>query len=325
MDSMCRQLNFDEDVDSTVDEFNSNLTEKQLKIIRYIDKAFQKWEDDIKERYGNKNQDRMPNATKRRKPTTKAKGAKKKKVHEEPIQLSQEISNEEGWGDEDISNAQFVNKNDAPTNDVDTEDDGSLNNMNLEEQLVQEGNIGQCNEVGIEDVVDMNTEVALDHESPTLVSDISNMSRQDLVSTIERLQGDIERLKAGETVKKEKKKKKPKAESRLDKMLIRDVTCVLRSDVIHKITNQPKNWELYSSHPSSMCQIIMRQMDSWPAGWDEKKKEEKWNALLGPNLNRRWCLVKNEVVQKIRHLFNRECSVCCNSLLFVSNIWFHIS
>lgn len=309
IDSMCKQLDFDEEVHLanqhadaiTFEPFHkNNLTEKQLQINGYIDKVFSKWEEDIKQKYFTNT---MP--PKRKKSTTNT-NAKKSKTDETVVETPEEVedtSNERGWGAKNVQNGKFVNRTssqdieDESINGTGTDTIDSVNTMNVEDQLIEEGMIAQS------DDVDFNTEGAgFNEDSPTGVTDLINMSRQDLISTIERLQADVERLKTG-GMKEKRKKKVPSPQDKTERVLLKELMCVLRNEVLHKIAIQPKNWELYHTAPNSMCQIVMRGIEEWPAAWDEKKKEKVWNDLLGPNLNRKWSVVKNEVVQKIRHVF----------------------
>ena len=95
----------------------------------------------------------------------------------------------------------------------------------------------------------------------------------------------------------------PAAKNALETRLLREMKNVLRNDIIHWLTNQPKHWEVYTDSEDGMCNIIMSQMNRWPATYVAEDKESMWNRFLGPNLNRAWSVKKNEVLQRVKTLF----------------------
>jgi ElaB/YqjD/DUF883 family membrane-anchored ribosome-binding protein len=118
---------------------------------------------------------------------------------------------------------------------------------------------------------------------------------------IKDLRKQIEELTQNQ--KKKQKKSLPKAKTRIDKILLKEMKLVLKQSIVHTVTNQHKHWEVYDKCPKSMCQIIMNRMDQWPLSYSEEEKEETRKELLGPRLNREWSLVKNEVVGRMRSTF----------------------
>ena len=160
-----------------------------------------------------------------------------------------------------------------------------------------------------------------DESSPTCVSNVTNLSglsKEELIEIliskdklIDEKESEIAVLKCG------KKKAKvamtlPKAKTPLDGRLLKEMSRVLKEEVIQWLHMQPKHWEGYSDHKEAMCNIIMSHMQGWPVNADGEFKKETWNRLLGPNLNRRWSVVKNEVLQRMRSLYLSE--LLCSKL-----------
>lgn len=169
---------------------------------------------------------------------------------------------------------------------------------------------------------------------PTFESDHSNKSIEELQDMCDAQLKEIDDLKAlvdeqqvrikelenemkstGSTKKKKEKKKLPKADGPTEDKLLKEMRLVLKQDIIHVLTNQPKHWEKYSDNEESMCQIIMSRMNEWPASADATDKMRLWNKLLGPNLNRSWSVTKNEILQRIRkNYLESECVSCFNNI-----------
>lgn len=194
-----------------------------------------------------------------------------------------------GWKDDEDENIAFGNADDL-------RDCSSMN-------AVVEGGIPP----------DLVTRTLTDNDiSPTCVSDLSELSGLSKAQLIDMVvnkdkvisekDGEIAELKCGRK-KAKVAKGLPKPQSALDSRLLKEMTRVLKEEVMQWLHNQPKHWEIYSDNEGAICHIIMSEMQGWPATADAKYKENIWKRLLGPNLNRRWSVVKNEVVQRMRTLF----------------------
>ena len=166
-----------------------------------------------------------------------------------------------------------------------------------------------------------------DESGPTCVSNVTNLSglsKEELIEmliskdkVIDEKESEIAGLKSGKK-KPKVAKTLPKAKTPLDGRLLKEMSRVLKEEVIQWLHMQPKHWEGYSDHKEAMCNIIMSHMHGWPVTADEQFKKETWNRLLGPNLNRRWSVVKNDVLQRMRTLYLSELYVrSCQTIRFV--------
>lgn len=136
--------------------------------------------------------------------------------------------------------------------------------------------------------------------------DFTTFTRAQLLEKCEQYQEQLDELKRklddehGRRPKKRVKKQLPEPKTMMEKRLVKDMKIVLRTYIIHHVSNQPKGWEKYSDDPGSMCQIVMNKMKQWPAQWRKEDKTNAWNGLLGPRFNREWSYAKNEVVTRMR-------------------------
>jgi hypothetical protein len=106
-----------------------------------------------------------------------------------------------------------------------------------------------------------------------LDGELATLTREELIIKCQEQQEQLDELRrrldeelGGRPVKR-RKKQLPVPTTTVEKRLVKDMKIVLRTYVIHHLSNQPKNWEVYSSNPNSMCHIIMNKMDQWPAEW----------------------------------------------------------
>jgi len=150
--------------------------------------------------------------------------------------------------------------------------------------------------------------------------ELATLTREELLVKCEQYQDELDELKRkldeelGGRPKKRVRKQLPEPKTWVEKRLVKNMKIVLRTYIIHHVSNQPKGWEVYNHKGGSMCQIIMNKMKQWPAEWTKEERMNAWITLLGPRLNREWSYAKNEVVTRMR-------LVC----LGTSNIWFIVT
>jgi hypothetical protein len=156
--------------------------------------------------------------------------------------------------------------------------------------------------------------------------DLATLTREELLVKCERYQDELDELKRkldeeiGGRPKKRVRKQLPEPKTWVEKRLVKNMKIVLRTYIIHHVSNQPKGWEVYNNKGGSMCQIIMNKMNQWPAEWTKEDRMNAWKTLLGPRLNREWSYAKNEVVTRMRLV----CLGMSNILLIVTSISYYI-
>lgn len=181
-----------------------------------------------------------------------------------------------------------------------------------------------------------------DYESlPTQISDLSSCSKEDLMLKVTQLseekklmdniikqkEEEIAALECGRRTNKKTKKtwKKvlPDPETKIEARLLKEMRVLLREDYIHWIKAPQERWEEYSTKEGTMCQMIIKDIKSWPADADEDYKKRVWETLLGPRLTKEFALVRNDVLQKMRvsylgMLFALCVTSCLPTLMFAS-------
>ena len=170
--------------------------------------------------------------------------------------------------------------------------DGRRSGIWGEEYLNQE-----TNEATTE--VEVMAEVEEPNEEPSMISDLSDYSKDQLLELVQEQRKQLFELQSESC----KKRKELPPLSKDEKVIDNEVRSIMRNEIVRWFKFPEGGWNLWSEMDGTVCKILCDKMVSWPTGATSVEKRRIWEKTIAPRLGRKLSLIKNKISQKMREVF----------------------
>ena len=161
-------------------------------------------------------------------------------------------------------------------------------------------------------------------EGGTLVSDLSDASKESLILEVERQrelmkEQELKLAKLGEykeqiqKLEDEMSSGKSKRESIAlrqltpeQKLIENNVAAIVRTEIIPRWKFLKPNWEKWSTKQGTMTQIVISKLseNNWPVNVTEGYKKAMWEDVISKRLGRKMTVVRNKITQRMKDVYN---------------------
>ena len=148
----------------------------------------------------------------------------------------------------------------------------------------------------------LGTRLSTPRGQGTVVSDLSDFSKQDLVRLVEEQRRTI----AEYEMRGAKRQKRAVPLTENEKVIDNEVMSIVRHEIFRWLKFPAVGWNLWSEEAGSVCRRICDKMSSWPTGVTCATKKSIWDRVISPRLGRKLLVAKNKVTQKLKDAYYGE-------------------
>jgi hypothetical protein len=142
-------------------------------------------------------------------------------------------------------------------------------------------------------------------DNPSVVSDLSNASRGELIKLLEESrQALLDFQENGGGWAKKRRKVMPSTVD--EKKIDVEVTNILRYEIVRFLKFQKPGWNAWSNEKGTVCKMICDKVVNWPMDVTLDYKKKMWCRLFEPRLNRKLTLIKNKISFRMKEIYMSE-------------------
>jgi hypothetical protein len=142
-------------------------------------------------------------------------------------------------------------------------------------------------------------------DNPSVVSDLSNASRGELIKLLEESRQallDFQENGGGGARKRRKVMPSTVDEKKIDV----EVTNILRYEIVRFMKFQKPGWNVWSNEKGTVCKMICDKVVNWLMDVTLDYKKKMWCRLFEPRLNRKLTLIKNKISFRMKEIYMSE-------------------
>jgi hypothetical protein len=142
-------------------------------------------------------------------------------------------------------------------------------------------------------------------DNPSVVSDLSNASRGELLKLLEESRQALLDFQENGGVGA-KKRRKVMLSTVDEKKIDVEVTNILRYEIVRFLKFQQPGWNAWSNEKGTVCRMICDKVVNWPMDVTLEYKKKMWCRLFEPRLNRKLTLIKNKISFRMKEIYMSE-------------------